>query len=79
MDYAMPRANDFCSFELASHPVPTMTNPLGVKGAGESGTVGALACVMNAIHDALAPLGIRNIAMPATPEKIWRAIQDARV
>ncbi|MCD6075904.1 MAG: carbon monoxide dehydrogenase, partial [Rhodospirillales bacterium] len=79
MDYAMPRANDFCSFALASHPVPTMTNPLGVKGAGESGTVGALACVMNAIHDALAPLGIRNIPMPATPEKIWRAIQDARI
>lgn len=77
MDYAMPRASDFCSFELGSHPVPTATNPLGVKGAGESGTVGALACVMNAIHDALAPLGIRNIAMPLTAEKIWRAIQEA--
>jgi len=78
MDYAMPRASDFCSFELGSHPVPTSTNPLGVKGAGESGTVGALACVMNALHDALAPLGIRNIAMPMTAEKIWRAIEDAR-
>ena len=78
MDYCMPRAADFCSFDLASHPVPTATNPLGVKGAGESGTVGAIAAVMNAIHDALAPLGIRNIAMPATSEKVWRAIQAAR-
>ena len=78
MDYCMPRAADFCNFDLASHPVPTATNPLGVKGAGESGTVGAIAAVMNAIHDALAPLGIRNIAMPATSEKVWRAIQAAR-
>ncbi len=78
MDYCMPRADDFCAFDLASHPIPTATNPLGVKGAGESGTVGALAAVMNAVNDALAPLGIRNIAMPATPEKVWRAIQAAR-
>jgi carbon-monoxide dehydrogenase large subunit len=78
MDYAMPRASDFCFFDLGSHPVPTQTNPLGVKGAGESGTVGALAAVMNAVHDALAPLGVRNIAMPLTAEKVWRAIQEAR-
>ena len=79
MDYAMPRASDFCFFDLGSHPVPTATNPLGVKGAGESGTVGALAAVMNAVHDALAPLGVRNLAMPLTAEKVWRAIQAARV
>jgi carbon-monoxide dehydrogenase large subunit len=79
MDYAMPRADTFCSFEIASHPVPTMTNPLGVKGAGECGTVGGLAAVMNAVNDALAPLGVRNLAMPATPERVWRAIRDARV
>ena len=77
MDYCMPRADDFCGFDLASHPVPTTTNPLGVKGAGECGTVGGLAAVMNAVNDALAPLGIRNLAMPATPERVWRAIRDA--
>jgi carbon-monoxide dehydrogenase large subunit len=74
----MPRASDLCNFELGSHPVPTKTNPLGVKGAGECGTVGGLAAVMNAINDALAPLGVRNFAMPATPERVWAAIRDAR-
>jgi carbon-monoxide dehydrogenase large subunit len=77
MDYCMPRADDFCYFDLDRHPVPTATNPMGVKGAGECGTVGALAVMMNAINDALAPLGIRNLAMPATPEKVWQAIQEA--
>jgi carbon-monoxide dehydrogenase large subunit len=77
MDYCMPRADDLCGIDLGSHPVPTKTNPLGVKGAGEGGTVGGLAAVMNAVNDALAPLGVRNIGMPATPEKIWRAISDA--
>lgn len=79
MDYAMPRADDFCSFKIDRNPVPTKTNPLGVKGAGECGTVGALPAVMNAINDALAPLGVRNIAMPATPDRVWRAIRDAGV
>ncbi len=78
MDYAMPRADDFCAFDLGSHPVPTKTNPLGVKGAGECGTVGGLAAVMNAINDALAPVGVRNLLMPATPERVWRAIRDAQ-
>ncbi|MFN3890583.1 MAG: xanthine dehydrogenase family protein molybdopterin-binding subunit [Beijerinckiaceae bacterium] len=79
MDYAMPRADNFCSFEIDRNPVPTKTNPLGVKGAGECGTVGALPAVMNAINDALAPLGVRNIAMPCTPDRVWRAIRDARM
>jgi aerobic carbon-monoxide dehydrogenase large subunit len=57
--------------------VPTTTNPLGVKGAGEAGTVGALPAVMNAVADALAPLGIDHLDMPATPERVWRAIQAA--
>jgi aerobic carbon-monoxide dehydrogenase large subunit len=57
--------------------VPTATNPLGVKGAGEAGTVGALPAVMNAVADALAPLGIDHLDMPATPERVWRAIQAA--
>ena len=74
----MPRAEDFSNFDIGSHPVPTTTNPLGVKGAGECGTVGALAAMMNAVNDALAPFGIRNFAMPATPERVWRAISDAR-
>ena len=78
MDYCMPRAADFCHMEFDSHPVPTATNPLGVKGAGEGGTVGSLPAVMNAVNDALAPLGIRNLAMPATPQRIWRAVSEAK-
>jgi carbon-monoxide dehydrogenase large subunit len=78
MDYAMPRADVFSSFACANNPVPTKTNPLGVKGAGEAGAVGAMPAVGNALADALAPLGIRDIAMPATPERLWRAIRDAR-
>ena len=78
LDYCMPRADDFCYFDLDRHPVPTATNPMGVKGAGECGTVGALAVMMNAINDALAPLGIRNLAMPATPQKVWQAINQAK-
>ncbi len=78
MDYAMPRAELFCPIATASHPVPTRQNPLGVKGAGEGGTVGSLAAVMNAVNDALAPLGIENLQMPATPERVWTAIREAR-
>ena len=77
MDYAMPRAKGYCNIALASHPTPTKQNPLGVKGAGEGGTVGALAAVMNAVNDALAPLGVRNLPMPASPERVWRAIHEA--
>ena len=77
MDYCMPRASDFCEFKLDRHPVPPATNPLGVKGAGEGGTGGALAAVMNAINDALEPLGVHNLGMPATPERVWRSIQEA--
>jgi carbon-monoxide dehydrogenase large subunit len=78
MDYAMPRADDFCPFVLGENEVPTKTNPLGVKGAGESGTVGALSSVMNAINDAMAQIGAAYMQMPATPEKVWRAIAAAR-
>ncbi|HEY1300572.1 MAG TPA: molybdopterin cofactor-binding domain-containing protein [Stellaceae bacterium] len=76
MDYAMPRAGDLCAIGLDNNPVPTKTNPLGVKGAGEAGAVGALPAVANALVDALAPLGIRHIDMPATPERLWRAIHE---
>ncbi len=77
MDYCMPRADDLPMFELAFNAVPTSTNPLGAKGAGEAGAVGALPAMMNAVVDALAPVGVEHIAMPATPECIWRAIRDA--
>jgi len=78
MDYAMPRATDMSNVDVKSNPVPTKTNPLGVKGAGEAGCVGAMPAVANAIVDALSPLGIRHVEMPATPERVWRAIQDAK-
>ena len=78
MDYAMPRAVDLTDFHVESNPVPTKTNPLGVKGAGEAGCVGAMPAVANALVDALSVLGIKHIEMPATPEVIWRAIQEAR-
>jgi carbon-monoxide dehydrogenase large subunit len=77
MDYGLPRADEVCAFEMDENPVPTRTNPLGVKGAGEAGNVGALAAIMNAVVDALSPLGVTHIDMPATPEKVWRAIRAA--
>lgn len=76
-DYAMPRADVMPPIEVKSNPVPTGLNPLGAKGAGEAGTVGALPAVMNAIVDALAPLGVRSMEMPATSERVWRAIRAA--
>lgn len=78
MDYTMPRAGDFCAFDVSGMPVPTKTNPLGAKGVGEAGTVGALAAVMNAVNNALQPLGIRHLEMPATPARIWQAIREAK-
>jgi carbon-monoxide dehydrogenase large subunit len=78
MDYAMPRAHDFCDIRLGENEVPTKLNPLGVKGAGESGTVGALASLMNAVNDAMAHIGAEYVQMPATPEKLWKAIANAR-
>jgi aerobic carbon-monoxide dehydrogenase large subunit len=74
-DYAMPHAHDFCAMKVESNPVPTKTNPLGVKGAGEAGCVGALPAVANAVVDALSEFGVRHIEMPATSERIWRAMQ----
>jgi carbon-monoxide dehydrogenase large subunit len=78
MDYAMPRADDVPPFEVDHHEVPTQVNPLGAKGVGEAGTVGALPALLNAVNDALAPLGVRHLDMPATPERVWRAIREAR-
>jgi carbon-monoxide dehydrogenase large subunit len=75
MDYAMPHAHNLSDIEVESNPVPTKTNPLGTKGAGEAGNVGALPAVANAVVDALSEFGIKHIEMPATPERIWRAMQ----
>jgi aerobic carbon-monoxide dehydrogenase large subunit len=75
LDYAMPRADNFCRFELRENATPTDRNPLGVKGVGEAGTIGAIPAVMNAINDALAAAGAPAIEMPATAEKVWRALQ----
>ena len=78
MDYALPRAEDAPLFSHDFHPVPAKTNVLGAKGCGEAGCAGALPSVMNALVDALSEYGIRHIDMPATPERVWRAIQEAR-
>jgi carbon-monoxide dehydrogenase large subunit len=77
MDYAMPRAHNLCDMEVEANPVPTRTNPLGTKGAGEAGCVGALPAVVNAVVNALSDYGVTHIEMPATPERIWRAMQKA--
>jgi carbon-monoxide dehydrogenase large subunit len=78
MDYAMPRADVLCDMHVTSNPVPTKRNLLGAKGAGEAGCVGALPVVMIAIMDALKPLGVKELDMPANPERVWQAIQAAR-
>jgi len=78
MDYALPRADLFPPFATEISEVPSTSNPLGLRGGGEGGTTPALGAVINAIVDALAELGVEHIEMPATPERVWRAIQDAR-
>ena len=75
MDYAIPHANDMCNISIVSNPSPTASNPLGAKGGGEAGTVGALPSVMIAVLDALAPLGVKELEMPASPSRVWQAIQ----
>ena len=77
MDYALPYAGDLPSFGWARNEVPCKTNPLGVKGVGESGCTASLACVMSAVIDALAPRGVTTLDMPATSERIWRALAEA--
>jgi carbon-monoxide dehydrogenase large subunit len=78
MDYCMPRAADLPSFKVGNHVTACTHNPIGVKGVGECGAIGVPPAVINAVIDALTPLGVTNISMPATPEKIWRAIQAAK-
>ncbi len=78
MDYALPRADDLPLFDISLAELPTAANPLGVKGSGQAGCIAAPPTIMNAILDALAPLGIRHFDMPATPERVWNAIRNAR-
>ena len=82
MDYALPRAPGLPEFELHATVTPTDINPLGAKGIGELGTIGATPCVMNAVLDALSPLEIEDlehcVQMPALPDRVWAAIQNAR-
>jgi aerobic carbon-monoxide dehydrogenase large subunit len=78
MDYAMPRAAETPMFAFVNHPVLAKSNLLGVKGCGEAGCAGSLPSVMNAVVDALSVYGIRHIDMPATPERVWQAIQAAK-
>ena len=78
MDYAIPRADIFPALKTALSEVPSPSNRLGVRSGGEGGTTPALAAVINAIVDALSGFGVRHIEMPATPERVWRAIQAAR-
>ncbi|HUF84554.1 MAG TPA: xanthine dehydrogenase family protein molybdopterin-binding subunit [Acidimicrobiia bacterium] len=77
MDYAMPSAAEFPSFEASNTETPTPLNPLGAKGIGESGTIGSTPAVQNAVVDALSVYGVRHLDMPLTAERVWRAIQDA--
>ena len=79
MDYTMPRADDLPTIELSLlEDTPCTTNPMGIKGAGEAGAIGACPAVMNALLDALRPLGVRRLDMPATPERVWRALRAAQ-
>jgi carbon-monoxide dehydrogenase large subunit len=77
MDYAAPRARDLPMIETSFIETPSPRNPLGVKGAGESGAVGAPAAIVNAVIEALSPLGVTRLDMPLTPFNVWRAIQAA--
>jgi carbon-monoxide dehydrogenase large subunit len=78
LDYAMPRADTLTNMAIESNPVPTKFNPLGAKGAGEAGTVGAMPATMNAVMDALAAVGVHELDMPATSSRVWAAIQKAK-
>jgi carbon-monoxide dehydrogenase large subunit len=79
MDYAMPRAADVPMIGFTTEPVPSVNNPMGMKGCGEAGTVGALAAVANAVADAVADLGIEDVQMPFTPERVWQMLRTSKI
>ena len=76
LDYCMPRADDMSSIDVIAAGTASPTNPLGIKGAGEAGCVGALPCIQSALIDALKPYGVKDVPMPATPHKLWKLIQE---
>jgi aerobic carbon-monoxide dehydrogenase large subunit len=78
VNYMVPSAAELIDFELDRTEAPSPTNPMGVKGVGETGTIASPVAVMNAVVDALAPYGVTKIEMPAKPERVWRAIEEAR-
>ena len=78
MDYALPRAADIPVMAVGDHPVPAKSNPLGTKGCGEAGCAGSLSTIVNAVLDALSEHGVKEINMPLTPERVWRAIRQAK-
>jgi carbon-monoxide dehydrogenase large subunit len=78
MDYAVPKASQMPRIEIGHTVTPSPVNPLGVKGVGEAGTIASAAAVVNAVCDALAPLGVRHIQKPLTPARVWAAIQDGK-
>jgi len=77
MDYAMPRADDMPFYGFRAHPVPSIQNPLGMKGCGEAGTVGSMGAVTNAVIDALWEKGVRNAQVPFTPHRVWSLLKEA--
>jgi carbon-monoxide dehydrogenase large subunit len=79
MDYPMPRAVLVDGLVLEDHPVPTAANPLGAKGIGEAGVTGALPCLMNAVADALRSAGVPHFDLPATPLRVWEALQNRSI
>jgi len=78
MDYAVPKATQLPMYTTDFAPVPSPSNPMGVKGIGEAGTIGSTPAIVNAVIDALSPLGIRHIDLPLTSQRVWQAIQDAK-
>jgi carbon-monoxide dehydrogenase large subunit len=78
MNYSLPKADDLCAIEVSRTETPTTVNPLGIKGAGETGTIASTAAVANAVMDALSPFGIRHLDMPLTPGRIWEALRGRK-
>jgi aerobic carbon-monoxide dehydrogenase large subunit len=78
VNYMVPSAAELPSFEVDRTESPSPTNPMGVKGVGETGTIASPAAVMNAVVDALSPFGVTDVDMPASPERVWRAIEEAK-
>ena len=74
MDYSLPRAGQIPSIDVVHTHTTTPLNPLGVKGIGEAATIGSTPAIVNAVHDALAPFGVRHLDMPLTPQKVWKAM-----